>query len=645
MEVADLAFVKQIDLVLNFPDYTGLADKKIENGGEVAALKGTLVSVLSHLSGEIKSARIVMNDGSKFDMASAGNNLFVGQFPVKQNGTYRIELTSADGEKYNGSNEYDVTLMEDHPPTVVIDKPGRDMRVTSIQEVFAQARAEDDYGIGQIEFFYSVNGGEEKQVKLQDLKSDAPKTLSGSHTFFLEEHSLQPGDFISYYAKARDNSPGAQESTSDIYFLEVRPFDRSFRQSQQQGGAQGEGDQSSNALTRRQREIIAATHRVQREEPFYSPEEKADKFDTVTLNQEKLKGDTEVLAERIRRRLGEQIQSQPDFAKIIEYLQQAAKEMITATEVLKSRKAKDALSPEQRALQQLLKAEAVFRDIQIARGQGQGQSSQQEQELADLFELQLDKMKNQYETLQRGQQQQQNQQQDELARRLQELARRQQQQIEQRQRQQQQQQGGGGGGSQRQQQEMIDEARKLARELERLSRDRRDPKMAESAQQLQRAADEMQRAQSSQNSNSQEATAQQLRALERMEQARKTLESARQSGGQQSLQRLRQQAEEALKRQQDISRRVDEMARNGQQGASQEKKQQLSERKQELADQIAGLERSIDETARGMGQDRQQAADKLRDAANGIRRNRIPDRIRQSDQMINNGWMDQARER
>ena len=46
--------------------------------------------------------------------------------------------------------------------------------------------------------------GEERSIQLQDIKSDSPHTLS-ARTLLLEEHSLQPGDFISYYAKARDN--------------------------------------------------------------------------------------------------------------------------------------------------------------------------------------------------------------------------------------------------------------------------------------------------------------------------------------------------------------------------------------------------------------------------------------------------------
>src|SRR5262249_45044884 len=499
LEVVDLPFVRQIDLVLNFPSYTRLPVKKIENGGEIAALKGTVVQVVAKLSASAKAARIVLNDGTKVEMTPSDDGSFTGQFTVKQNGTYRIELTSDGGERYNGSNEYDITVLEDHPPTVLIDKPGRDMKVTSIQEVFTQVRAEDDFGVTSVELYYSVNGGEEKKVQLQDLKSDAPHTLTGAHTFFLEEYGLQPGDFISYYAKARDNA--ANESTSVIYFMEVRPFDREFRQSPQQGG-QG-GDQESNALTRRQREIIAATFRVQRELATYTPPEKDENFGAVTLSQEKLKTDAENLAERIRRRLGDQLNSQPDYAKLVEYIAQAAKEMSGAIDELRAKKTKEALPPEQRALQQLLRAEAIFRDIQVARGGGQGQGNQQDQqELADLFELQLDKMKNQYETVQRQQQENQNHQQDEIARRLAELARRQQQQLEQRMRSQMSQQGGGGGGSQRQQQEMIDEAQKMARELEKLSRDRRDQKLAEAAQQMQQAAEELKRAQAAQSQSS-----------------------------------------------------------------------------------------------------------------------------------------------
>jgi hypothetical protein len=178
LEVADLPFVKQLDLVLNFPAYTRMAAKKIENGGEIAALKGTVVEVIAKLSASAKSARILLSDGTKVEMDSTGENQFSGSLTVKQNGTYRVELTSEDGERYNGSNEFDITLLEDQPPTVVIDKPGRDMKVTSIQEVFSQVRAEDDFGVAAIELYYSLRAIRRRRFRARTRSSSKSTAFS-----------------------------------------------------------------------------------------------------------------------------------------------------------------------------------------------------------------------------------------------------------------------------------------------------------------------------------------------------------------------------------------------------------------------------------------------------------------------------------
>src|SRR5262249_23853801 len=208
------------------------------------------------------------------------------------------------------------------------------------------------------------------------------------------------------------------------------------------------------------------------------------------------------------RRLGEEAQGQKQVTEMAEDLQQAAKEMESAPPPLRQEAGKDALPPEQRALQKLLAADAIFREIQVAfdNRSSSGSSSggeRQQQELAGLFELELDKMKNQYETLQRAQRQQAERSKTDAERRLEELARRQEQALEeQRRRQQGARNQSGGGGNQRQQQELIDETRKAARELERLSRERRDSQMEELSRQLNQTADEMQKAQAASRSNS-----------------------------------------------------------------------------------------------------------------------------------------------
>src|ERR1044072_5955413 len=196
------------------------------------------------------------------------------------------------------------------------------------------------------------------------------------------------------------------------------------------------------------------------------------------------------------RRLGD-TDGQKQVQEMAEHLKQAAKEMEGAPPPLRKEAGKDALPPEQRALQRLLAADAIFREVQVAFGNqsssGGSGSEREQQELAGLFELQLDKMKNQYETVQRAQQQQAEQQKSEAERRLEELARRQQQALEE-QRRRQQGPANGLSGNQRQQQELIEETRKAARELERLSRERRDAQMQELSRHLNQTADEMQKA-------------------------------------------------------------------------------------------------------------------------------------------------------
>jgi hypothetical protein len=290
----------------------------------------------------------------------------------------------------------------------------------------------------------------------------------------------------------------------------------------------GGSGQQEEPLSRRQKDIVAATFRISREESGYSQQQKQENYNTVALGQERLRDDTNALIERIKRRVGQSLEKQPEFAKLLDNLAQATKEMEGAITEIKKQNAAGALTSEQKALQQLLRAESIFREMGGVWPEQPGMNpSASGRSWLTFLELELDKMKNQHETLQREQRQEGQQQDDEAKRKLEELARRQQQQLEQQQRRMAQQpRNGGGGGGGRQQQELIDETRKAARELERLSRERRDPQLQDLSRQLDQAANDMQRAQaSSQNGDQTETIAPSARSSE-LDEARKRLTRA-----------------------------------------------------------------------------------------------------------------------
>src|SRR5207249_4794795 len=223
-------------------------------------------------------------------------------------------------------------------PVVRFTKPGRDSQATPVEDLFLEARADDDYGIKQLQLFYSVNGGAPKSVNL----FGGPKPLtevSAGHTIYLEELGLQPGDFVSYFAKATDNDsvPGPQTASSDIYFVQIRPFRKDYKQAQSQAQQGGGGGGDVGELSRQQREIVAATFNTVRDKAKTKPDKYRENVVFLNLAQAKLRAQVEELVDKLKERLGA-LDQDSEFRKIAEALPKAAAEMAQAESLLKAMK-------------------------------------------------------------------------------------------------------------------------------------------------------------------------------------------------------------------------------------------------------------------------------------------------------------------
>ncbi len=175
-----------------------------------------------------------------------------------------MALSDADGLSNPGETEYFIRTLEDRPPDVRIIKPASDRKATPIEEVTIDARADDDFGVASLDLVYAVRGSQEKAVPFR--RNGSGLTVNGQCTVYLEDLGVQPGDFVTYYARARDVSRGkrSSEARSDIFFLEVTPFEEEFVASQTQGGAGSQDERSIEDLVESQKEIITATWKLDR---------------------------------------------------------------------------------------------------------------------------------------------------------------------------------------------------------------------------------------------------------------------------------------------------------------------------------------------------------------------------------------------
>src|SRR5207237_2385041 len=81
---------------------------------------------------------------------------------------------------------------------------------------------------------------------------------------YLEDLGVKPGDFVSYYVRARDvtKGPRSNEGRSDIFFLEVRPFEQEFSLAESQSMAGSGYNGSIDELVDAQKQIVVAKWKI-----------------------------------------------------------------------------------------------------------------------------------------------------------------------------------------------------------------------------------------------------------------------------------------------------------------------------------------------------------------------------------------------
>jgi hypothetical protein len=397
VRVVDLPSVKGIRVTYQYPKWTGMKPVTEEHSGDLRAIEGTDAAINIEMDRPLKDGQLTLDGGKTIQLASSGGNKYQGTIHMEKDGAYHVAATD-EGQPVRLSEDYFIATDKAMPPEVAINRPGGDYRASPIEEVTVGVKAADQFGLNDVHLHYSVNGGPDRDVSI--LKSPGAKDADGSYTLHLEDFKLVPGDLVSLYATAKD---GHAEARTEISFIQADPFEREFSQSQQSGGGGGGGGGGQNnqtEISKREKELIAATWKQQNDK-VATAKDAAVAGQFLSDAQQKLRDQVLALSARIQSR--DLSQANEEFTGFDKDMQIAAQAMAPSADKLKGMQWKDAIPLEQKALQALLRAEATFRQIQVAFGQqggGGGGGGGAGRDLASLFDLELDTEKNQYETAQ-----------------------------------------------------------------------------------------------------------------------------------------------------------------------------------------------------------------------------------------------------
>jgi len=692
VRVVDLPSVKEIHVTYHYPKWTGMNPVTEEHSGDLRAIEGTDAAIEVEMNHPLKDGQLMLDGGQTIQLTGGQGNKYQGSIHMEKDGAYHVAATD-EGQQVRLSEDYFIATDKAQPPQISIVRPGGDYRASPIEEVTVGVKAADQFGLNDVHLHYSVNGGPDRDVSM--LKAPGAKSADGSHTLPLEDFKLEPGDLVSLYASAKD---GHLEARTDIGFIQVEPFEREFSQSQQSGGGGGGGGGNNNQteISKREKELIAATWKQENNKDA-TPKDAAAAGQFLSDAQQKLRDQVMALSARMQSR--DLSQANEEFTGFDKDMQAAATAMAPSAEKLQGMQWKDAIPLEQKALQALLRAEATFRQIQVAFGQrggggGGGGTDSAGRDLASLFDLELDTEKNQYETAQSASPTEQREKDvedaleklDALAKRQEELANQQhnpqqgfqerwqqemlRREAEQLQRQmeqlakngQQGQQGSSGSrsdqpGSQKQgsssqsgaqgqsgaQSSRQQDGARPSNSLSGQSPDSTDQRIEQALNRLRQAGDAMKRSDGPQQSNESAR-----RAADELHEATNMLAGSQQQIASNKLGSLTREAGRLTEQERAQAGRIEKLAKADHQAepnqtdladlmARRQELDRLAQDRQQLSDDLSSLQKSLRDTARETAPNEPGVAKKLRDALTEMDESDLDNHVQRTADWLRSG--------
>jgi len=474
VQVVDVPGIESLELTYHYPEWTE-REPEIFDVGDIRTLPDTRIEIKVITERPLTGGELVLNDVAQ---AMTLNGVEAStEFMVSDEGEYYIAAI-VGGEQVRLSDDYFIRIAEDGKPVISFIRPGGDWNASSIEEVTARIEATDDFNLEALTLKYSVNGGDWESVTLAENVRD----ITADHIFMLEDMRVQeeevvetnvgaftiitsedaaqdaveedeqayldlidgrddsqlpaplevplvPGDLISFYAEGNDRT---QTVRTDMFFIQIQNFQRRYSQSQMSGGGGGGGGGGGpqDEISNRQRQIITSTWNLIREQAEDAESGQIQVNSTLLSElQTTLAEQAATLAQRTRAR---QLDDQDEqIEQFVTNMEQAVQSMYPASERLALVELDDAIGPAQEALQHLLRAEAVFNEFQVQNqqqgGGGGGGGGRAQQDLAEMFELEMDLELNQYETGNNASPQAQQAEEEDIMNQLDELAKRQEQ--------------------------------------------------------------------------------------------------------------------------------------------------------------------------------------------------------------------------
>ena len=292
--------VTEATIVVAPPAYTGRPERRVD-GLSAEVEEGALVTWAVRLNKEIAEVRLRFGAGDRdlLPLRGEGDGTWRVARHVTDTVLYGLAGTMQDGVAWRADDLHSISVIKDRAPVLKIVEPAAPRTTIAAEtpnpQVAVEVLATDDYAIAGAHLIATVAKGTGEAVKFREQQiafdrieptADVPNGVRLVKTFDLLALGLEPGDELYFHVEATDNrEPSSNRARSETRFIVLKGPDQAMTTP----GAGVSGINLVPEYFRSQRQIIIDTEKLIVDQPTLSAAEFQNRANNLAIDQQLLR--------------------------------------------------------------------------------------------------------------------------------------------------------------------------------------------------------------------------------------------------------------------------------------------------------------------------------------------------------------------
>ncbi|HSP87951.1 MAG TPA: DUF4175 family protein [Ignavibacteriaceae bacterium] len=231
LSVIDRPIIKNLDVTVTPPAYSGIHQFQQKDNGNITALKGSRVEIKFISTNALNSSRLLFEDTTEINLSKESVRSS-GNFRIMKDNSYKIIIEDFAGNKNLSPITYQIKTLYDDFPAIEMINPDGNVSLGNDNRLPLVLKVADDYGFTKLILHHKLSASryelpQEKFTTFEIPLTKGEKELSVEYIWNLSNLSLGTDDVVSYFLEIfdNDNVSGPKSAKTEVLTIRIPSLD------------------------------------------------------------------------------------------------------------------------------------------------------------------------------------------------------------------------------------------------------------------------------------------------------------------------------------------------------------------------------------------------------------------------------------